>query len=85
MRNVITEQIIPAMKQRVMSSFVMVLAGCFAFRSHCTRGIPSYMARFGSPPTLGRSIRGSFWRVVPAAQICIHAHAPGTFYNLGSS
>ena len=27
MRNVITEQIIPAIKQRVMSSFVMVFGG----------------------------------------------------------
>jgi len=58
------EQLIPAIKQRMMSLFVMVLVGWFACRPHCTLGTVSYKARIGSPPVLGRSIHGSFWRAV---------------------
>jgi len=65
-------------------SLMGVLVGWFAFRSHCTLGIVSYKARFESPPAHGRSIRGSFWWVVAAAQICIRAHARETPGNLGS-
>ena len=45
-------------------SEVMRLVGWFVFRSHCTLGIPSCNPWIESPPALGRSIRGSFWRLV---------------------
>ena len=79
----VTVPTIMEIRQVVMSSGFMVLAGWFVFRSHCTLGIVSCKARIESPPVLGRSIRGSFWRA--AVQICIDAHVPGTAYNPGSS
>jgi hypothetical protein len=74
-----------AARKRRSWTGVMVLVGRFAFRPHCTLGIVPYKARIGSPPVLGRSIRGSFWRAVAVAQICIRARDPGTPGNLGSA